>query len=115
MSDAIYYIDLANSELNDIASVPAHAIDIPLDEVLDKRALLVSLARACDFPSYFSYNWDSAWDCLTDSEVTQLKLDLTRVKNIHIEDLTIFKSIIEDAYKDFGKPQLWIVVSSKDK
>ena len=117
MSNAIYYLDSANSALGDSVpvSVPVHAIDIPLNDVLDKSALLTSLAKACDFPSYFSHNWDSAWDCLTDSEITQLKLDLTKVKNINTEDFMIFKSIIEDAYRDFGKPQLWIVVSSKDE
>ena len=117
MNQAIFYMNKDAIDKNSVDKnlIPEQAITIPVVENLNKQTLLTSLAKACDFPSYFSHNWDSAWDCLTDSEITQLKLDLTRVKNINTEDFTIFKSIIEDAYRDFGKPQLWIVVSSKDK
>ncbi len=79
------------------------------------KPLCYSLAKACHFPSYFAHNWDSAWDCLTDSDVSHLQLCLVGVEKINTEDLNVFRSIIEDAYKDFGKPQLWIVVPSEDK
>lgn len=92
-------------------SIPEQAINISIGEVLDKQTLLTSLANACDFPSYFSHNWDAAWDCLTDSEIDHLKIDLTQVKNINTEDFNNFKRIIEDAYRDFGRPQLWIIVA----
>ncbi len=95
-------------------SIPEQAINISIDEVLDKQTLLTSLANACDFPSYFSHNWDAAWDCLTDSEIGHLKIDLTQVKNINTEDFNNFKRIIEDAYRDFGRPQLWIIVAEND-
>lgn len=132
MSQAIHYIDQSsnqnsyqssNQQINENsnqkgtalnASIAAQAVNIPLREVLDKTTLLTGLADACDFPSYFSHNWDAAWDCLTDSDVTYLKLDLTAVKKINTEDFNTFKRIIEDAYKDFGKPQLWVIVPSKD-
>lgn len=113
MSQAIYYIDQNSTMLTD--SIPKQAINIPIETVFDKETLLTSLAKAGNFPSYFAYNWDSAWDCLTDSNIRDLKLSLTEVKHINNEDLDIFKSIIEDAYKDFGKPQLWIEMPSKDK
>ena len=48
------------------------------------------------------------------SDNEYLTLDLTAVKNMNTEDFNIFKSIIEDAFKEFGKPQLWIVVASDD-
>lgn len=132
MSQAIYYIDQSsnqnryqnsNQHINENsnqkatalnASIPTQAVNIRVGEVLDKTTLLTSLADACDFPSYFSHNWDATWDCLTDSDVTHLKLDLTAVKNINTEDFNTFKRIIEDAYKDFGKPQLWVIVPSKE-
>ena len=95
-------------------SIPEQAINISIGEVLDKQTLLTSLANACDFPSYFSHNWDAAWDCLTDSEIDHLKIDLTQVKNINTEDFNSFKRITEDAYRDFGRPQLWIIVTEND-
>ncbi|WP_060490383.1 MULTISPECIES: barstar family protein [unclassified Psychrobacter] len=120
MSKAIYYINLGfDQDINQKttalnASMPAQTVNIPVDEILNKATLLTNLANACDFPSYFSHNWDSAWDCLTDSEVTHLMLDLTAVKKINTEDFNVFKSIIEDAYRDFGKPQLWVIMPSVD-
>ena len=109
-------IEQENNEIKSDAlnSIPEQAINISIGEVLDKETLLTSLANACDFPSYFSHNWDAAWDCLTDSEIDHLKIDLTQVKNINTEDFNSFKRIIEDAYKDFGRPQLWIIVAEND-
>ena len=110
MDQAIYYVDKDHA---DDSRIPNQAVTIPTTPTLDKHALLTGLASACHFPSYFSHNWDSAWDCLTDSAVTDLQLDLTEVEQINTEDFNVFKSIIEDAYRDFGKPQLWIVVASQ--
>lgn len=112
MSQAIYYIHQDSADFD--SSIPNQAIKVPVNEILDKSTLLTNLATACDFPDYFSHNWDSAWDCLTDSEVTQLTMDLTAVKRINTEDFNVFKSIIEDAYKTFGKPQLWVIVPQKN-
>ena len=112
-SQAIHYVSQDPINQNGTALsaiIPTQAVTIPACDTLDKTTLLTSLARACDFPSYFSHNWDSAWDCLTDSDVRHLVLDLTVIKKINTEDFNIFKSIIEDAYSDFGKPQLWIIV-----
>ncbi|MEG9302821.1 barstar family protein [Psychrobacter celer] len=112
-SQAIHYVsqDPINQNGTALSAViPTQAVTIPACDTLDKTTLLTSLARACDFPSYFSHNWDSAWDCLTDSDVRHLVLDLTVIKKINTEDFTVFKSIIEDAYSDFGKPQLWVIV-----
>ena len=108
--------DQENNEIKSDAlnNIPEQAINISIGEVLDKETLLTSLANACDFPSYFSHNWDAAWDCLTDSEIDHLKIDLTQVKNINTEDFNSFKRIIEDAYRDFGRPQLWIIVAEND-
>ena len=120
MSKAIHYINLGfDQDINQKttalnASMPAQTVNIPVDEILNNNTILTNLANACDFPSYFSHNWDSAWDCLTDSEVTHLMLDLTAVKKINTEDFNVFKSIIEDAYRDFGKPQLWVIMPSVD-
>ncbi|MDN5620138.1 MAG: barstar family protein [Psychrobacter sp.] len=112
-SQAIHYVSQDSINQNGTALsavIPTQAVTIPACDTLDKTTLLTSLARACHFPSYFSHNWDSAWDCLTDSDVRHLVLDLTVIKKINTEDFNIFKSIIEDAYSDFGKPQLWIIV-----
>ena len=122
MTQAIYYINQSSTRQNLVkgksskafANIPEQAIDIPIEEQLDKETLLSSLAKACDFPSWFGHNWDAAWDCLTDSNIEHVVLDLTAVKNINTEDFNVFKSIIEDAFKEFGKPQLWIVVASDD-
>ena len=124
MSQAIYYIhhnqinhDQIDSNQNGTASsasILAQAVNIPVSKVINKTTLLTNLAHACDFPSYFSLNWDSAWDCLTDSSVTHLTLNLTTVEKINTEDFNTFKRIIEDAYRDFGKPQLWVIMPPAD-
>ena len=127
MSQAIYYVNknsinqnlinqnsIAQKDEALINSIPEHAINIPISDVLDKETLLTSLAKAANFPSYFAHNWDSAWDCLTDSDITHLTLYLNGVEKINTEDFNVFKRLIEDAYKDFGKPQLWIVAASDD-
>ena len=106
MSQAIYYIE-RNSEAYE--SIPEQAIAIFITDALNKDTLLTSIAKACDFPSYFGHNWDALWDCLTDSDIKYLKLDLTDIEKINTEDFNTFKSIIEDAYNDFGQPQLWVV------
>ncbi len=116
MSQAIIYVyknsidkDSVDQDSEELSSIPEQAIPIHIGEVLDKDTLLTSVAKACDFPSYFGHNWDALWDCLTDSEIQYLLLDLTTVEKINTEDFNIFKSIIEDAYKDFGQPQLWVI------
>ena len=122
MSQAIYYIKKNDVNQNSIAQknealihrIPKQALNIPIDDVLNKETLLNSLATAANFPSYFAHNWDSAWDCLTDSDITDLTLYLNAVEKINSEDFNVFKRLIEDAYKDFGKPQLWIIETSDD-
>lgn len=113
MSQAIHYIKQDHINQNGTAlhaSIPTEAVTIRVGDSLDKTALLSSLATACDFPSYFSHNWDSALDCLTDSDARHLILDLTVIKKINTEDFNVFKDIIEEAYQTFSKPQLWIIV-----
>ena len=137
MSQAIYYVNKNNINQNRINqncinqngvdqnninqsdsalidSIPEQALNIPIGDVLDKETLLNSLAKVANFPDYFAHNWDSAWDCLTDSDITHLTLYLNGVEKINTEDFNVFKRLIEDAYKDFGKPQLWIVAASDD-
>ena len=122
MIQAIYYIKNNDVNQNSIAQknealihrIPKQALNIPIDDVLNKETLLHGLATAANFPSYFAHNWDSAWDCLTDSDITDLTLYLNAVEKINSEDFNIFKRLIEDAYKDFGKPQLWIIEASDD-
>jgi len=121
MKEAIYYVtknsieqSLIDNSSKAVVAIPKQAILVPMGDILNKDTLLDSLAKACDFPSWFGHNWDAAWDCLTDSDIEYLVLDLTAVKNINTEDFNVFKSIIEDAFKEFGKPQLWIVVASDD-
>ena len=122
MSQAIYYIKKNDVNQNGIAQkdealihrIPKHATNIPIGDVLDKETLLNSLAKVANFPDYFAHNWDSAWDCLTDSDIAHLTLYLNGVEKINTEDFNVFKRLIEDAYKDFGKPQLWIVAASDD-
>ena len=137
MSQAIYYVNQSNINQNCINqngvdqnsikknkinqsdsalidSIPEQALNIPIGNVLDKGTLLTSLAKVANFPDYFAHNWDSAWDCLTDSDITHLTLYLNGVEKINTEDFNVFKRLIEDAYKDFGKPQLWIVAASDD-
>lgn len=122
MSQAIYYLESHDIDQNHInqngtaqnANIPSQAVNIPVGDVLNKTTLLKSLANVCNFPSHFSANWDSAWDCLTDSAVTHLTLNLTAVKEINSKDFDVFKRIIEDAYRDFGKPQLWVIMPSAD-
>ncbi|WP_367111329.1 barstar family protein [uncultured Psychrobacter sp.] len=111
MSNAIHYINKNHAELKatEHASIPEQAIDVVVGTVLDKVNLLKALDKALSFPNYFAHNWDSAWDCLTDSDAEHLRLDLTDVQQINNEDFEVFKSMIEDAYRDFGRPQLWVV------
>ena len=123
INQAIHYVNQSHVNQGQInqngtalgTSIPAQAVTIAVGDTLEKTELLTSLAKACDFPSHFSHNWDSAWDCLTDSEAVHLKLDLTDVKKINTEDFNVFKSIIEDAFREFGKPQLWVIVPSEDE
>ena len=117
MNQAIHYVHQDHINQNGTAistSIPAQAVNISVSKVLNKATLLTQLAHACDFPSYFSPNWDSAWDCLTDSDIEYLTLDLTATYDINNEDFKVFKSLIEDAFRDFGKPQLWIIMASDD-
>ena len=122
MNQAIYYIKKNDVNQNGIAQkdealihrIPKQALNIPIGDILDKETLLHGLATAANFPSYFAHNWDSAWDCLTDSDITDFTLYLNAVEKINSEDFNIFKRLIEDAYKDFGKPQLWIIEASDD-
>ena len=106
--------NINQSDSSLIDSIPEQALNIPIGNVLDKKTLLNSLAKVANFPDYFAHNWDSAWDCLTDSDITHLTLYLNGVEKINTEDFNVFKRLIEDAYKDFGKPQLWIVAASDD-
>lgn len=106
--------NINQSDSSLIDNVPEQALNIPIGDVLDKDTLLTSLAKVANFPDYFAHNWDSAWDCLTDSDITHLTLYLNGVEKINTEDFNVFKRLIEDAYKDFGKPQLWIVAASDD-
>ena len=111
MSQAIIYVDKnsIDKDSNALDSIPEQAIAIVIDNELNKDTLLTSMAKACDFPDYFGHNWDALWDCLTDSEVKYLTLDLTDIEKVNTEDFNTFKSIIEDAYNDFGQPQLWVI------
>ena len=121
MSDAIHYVTKDSTEQSPIdessrvlLSIPEQAISVPIGAILNKETLLTSLAKACDFPSWFGHNWDAAWDCLTDSDIEHLILDLTATYDINNEDFHLFKSLIEDAFRDFGKPQLWIMMAAND-
>ena len=111
MRQAITYVNKndINNDSNALDSIPEQAIAIIIDGELNKDTLLTSMAKACKFPDYFGHNWDALWDSLTDSEVKYLKLDLTDIEKINAEDFNMFKSIIADAYNDFGQPQLWVV------
>ena len=121
MSEAIYYVTKNNIEQSlidnsskAVVAIPKQAILVPMGDILNKDTLLDSLAKACDFPSWFGHNWDAAWDCLTDSDIEYLTLDLSSTHDINNEDFKVFKSLIEDAFRDFGKPQLWIIMASDD-
>lgn len=121
MREAIYYVtknsieqSLIDNSSKAVVAIPKQAILVPMGDILNKETLLDGLAKACDFPSWFGHNWDAAWDCLTDSDVDYLTLDLTATYDINNEDFKVFKSLIEDAFRDFGKPQLWIIMASDD-
>ena len=121
MSEAIYYVtknsieqSLIDNSSKAVVAIPEQAISIRMGDILNKNTLLDSLAKACDFPSWFGHNWDAAWDCLTDSDIEYLTLDLSSTHDINNEDFKVFKSLIEDAFRDFGKPQLWIIMASDD-
>ena len=107
MNQAIIYVD---KDSNALDRIPEQAIAIIINDELNKDTLLTSIAKACDFPDYFGHNWDALWDSLTDSDVKYLTLDLMDIEKINTEDFNTFKSIIEDAYNDFGQPQLWLLV-----
>lgn len=110
LSSKLSPIDIQKSSLQtSTVRIPSQAIDIPIRDVVNKDTLLTSLAKACNFAPYFAHNWDSAFDCLTDSTIRYLKLDLTNVDSINTQDFDTFKRLIEDAYADFGKPQLWVI------
>lgn len=98
--------DKSQMSLNDI---PSNALAITTGDIVDKTTLLSGLNSVAHFPEYFAHNWDSAFDCLTDSNIEQLTLDLRQAKSINTEDLNAFRGIIEDAFEDFGKPKLWVI------
>ena len=121
MSEAIYYVtknsieqSLIDNSSKAVVAIPKQVILVPMGDILNKDTLLDSLAKACDFPSWFGHNWDATWDCLTDSDIEYLTLDLSSTHDINNEDFKVFKSLIEDAFRDFGKPQLWIIMASDD-
>ncbi|WP_333954577.1 barstar family protein [Psychrobacter sp. S4(2024)] len=121
MSEAIYYVTRNRIEQSYVdnssgffVAIPEQAIPVPIGNILNKDTLLANLAKACDFPSWFGHNWDATWDCLTDSDIEYLALDLTLTNDINSEDFNVFKNLVEDAFKEFGKPQLWIIMASDD-
>ncbi|WP_296244171.1 MULTISPECIES: hypothetical protein [unclassified Psychrobacter] len=59
-----------------------------------------------------NHNWDSAWDGLTNIDITDFTLYLNKVEKINTEDFNVFKPIIKDACEDFGELRLWIVGDS---
>ena len=113
MSQAIHYIKQDHISQNGTAlhaSIPTEAVTIRVGDSLDKTALLSSLATTRDFPVIFHITGTVHGTCLTDSDARHLILDLTVIKKINTEDFNVFKTIIEEAYQTFGKPQLWIIV-----
>lgn len=125
MSEAIYYVTQSGVDQSGVdqskvdssrtvIAIPEQAINLPIGDTLNKDTLLDRLAKAGNFPSWFGHNWDAAWDCLTDSDIEYLTLDLTSTNDINREDFQIFKHLIKDAFRDFGKPQLWIIMASDD-
>ncbi|CEH33439.1 barstar family protein [Romboutsia lituseburensis] len=43
-------------------------VEIECENCKDKQSLMVEIANKLNFPSYFSYNWDSLDECLNDLE-----------------------------------------------
>lgn len=94
---------------------PAQAIELNIGSSVDKNRILTALGEACRFPDYYnSKSWDAAWDCLQDSEIEHLVLDLQGVDQLNKTALKEFINLIVDAYDAWQQPQLWII-QDKDK
>lgn len=92
------------------SQAPAEAVELCIGNTLNKSQILTALGEACQFPDYYNRkSWDAAWDCLQDSEVKHLLLDLHGVTQLDKAALKELISLIIDAYDAWQQPQLWII------
>ncbi|MFT7600614.1 MAG: hypothetical protein ACI8TP_003558 [Acidimicrobiales bacterium] len=55
-----------------LGGVYSSLLDLDLSGVSEKEGVLERLAAAGNFPDHFDRNWDAAYDCLTDLDVSLL-------------------------------------------
>lgn len=99
---AIHYIDCPQA-------APAPAVRLETGDKINKASLLNALAQACRFPAYFGHNWDSAWDCLCDSQIQHLLLQVDADNTVNLDETAAFIALIEESWQLHGKPQLWLI------
>lgn len=70
----------------------------------DKKELLQSLDKACNFPDYFGFNWDALADCLADFHWKSAKgyvFIYEDPQKLNSLDLDTFLSIVQETGADW--------------
>lgn len=84
-------------------------VEIECENCKDKQSLMTEMANKLNFPSYFSYNWDSFDECLNDLEWIEFSNLIIVLKDTEyllvneIDNLGCFYDIISDSLIEWNE------------
>lgn len=84
-------------------------VEIECENCKYKQSLMVEIANKLNFPSYFSYNWDSFDECLNDLEWVEFSSLIIVLKDTEyllvneIDNLGYFYDIISDSLIEWNE------------
>ncbi|MGL4730584.1 MAG: barstar family protein [Clostridium sp.] len=84
-------------------------IEIECSDCKDKESLMIEMFNKLNFPSYFSYNWDSLDECLNDLEWIEYESLIIVLKDTEslleneIYNLEYFYDIISDSLIEWNE------------
>lgn len=84
-------------------------IEIECSNCKDKQSLMIEMFNKLNFPSYFSYNWDSLDECLNDLEWIEYESLIIVLKDIEYllvnetYNLEYFYDIISDSLSEWSE------------
>ncbi len=72
------YEKIKNLYVNKLSNI----IELDGNKISSENDLFDMFLAKLKFPSYFGYNWDAFWDCVTDMSWTKVKNSVILIKNI---------------------------------
>ena len=96
-------------EIKDVITSESFVFSVPAG-IGNKADLLLSLAKAGKFPTYFGYNWDALEDCMRDfswisnKRIIMVHTDLPLAENKN--DLSTYLKILSEAVKFWDSNKL---------